>query len=177
MLRCLVEVKLELEWRTALMELMERIAVTETVCVRFRIERIAAQIELSPFLRIGEHLLGGGHIDELLLGELLLIAMVRVRMPFLGGPPVCLDDLLLGGRSFHVENLVVVATFGLFLQFTRLLDALFGALQVLVQFGGALEVTNCYAENTSKRLITCTSVLCTTLTMIGTRFDFEAVSF
>lgn len=136
--------ELELERRTALVELMERIAVAETstIRVRFRIQRINAQIELLPFRRIGEHLFGSGHIDKLLFGHFLLIAVVRVRMPFLGGLPVRLDDLLLGRRPLDVQDFVVVALLRLFLEFARPFDALLGAGGVFVLFGSGLEVSN-----------------------------------
>lgn len=98
------------------MELMEGVALTESaVCIGLGVQRIDAHIELSSFLGVGEHLLGRGHIDELLFGHFLLISLIRIRMPFLRGFSVRFDDFLFRRRSFHVEDFVIISAFGLLL--------------------------------------------------------------
>lgn len=133
----------ELERRSTLVELMEGIALAETtVGVRFRVQRIDSLVKLPSLLRIGQHFFGRGHINKLFLCHFLLVAVIRVGMPFLRSFPVGLDDFLFGCRLFHVQDLVVVSSFRLFLQLSCSLYALFGALEVFVQLQCRLVVSN-----------------------------------
>lgn len=138
----LIEVELELE-RRSMLEVMEWIlAVEAAALIRLRIQWIHTHVELFPLLRIGKHLLGGRHIDELLLGHFLLIALISVRMPFLGHFAICFYDLLLGRRPRHTQNLIIISTFGLLLPRLHILDAFFGPLQVLVDLKRRLIIVN-----------------------------------
>lgn len=89
--------ELELEGR-AVLEVLEGRAVEGPVAARrVRVQRVGAGVELRALVRVREHLLGGRHVDELLLRQLLLLALEVVRVPLLRRAPVRLHDLLLAG--------------------------------------------------------------------------------
>lgn len=67
-----------------------------TVLRRLRVQRVLSHVELLPLLRIRQHVLRVGNVDELLLCVLLLLGVLEiVRVPFLGEFPVRLFDLSL----------------------------------------------------------------------------------
>lgn len=126
-----------------MLEMMEWIVAMEAATLlTLWIQWIDAHIELFAFFWIGEHLFSCRDIDEFLFGQFLLIALIRIRMPFLSHFTICFDNLLLCRRSWHTQYLIIISTFGLFLPCFNSFDALFGSLQVLIDFQRRLIIVN-----------------------------------
>lgn len=79
---------------------------TTAACASHLLRRLAVHVVLTPLRLIGEHLVGLGHLLELLAG--IRVVLVGVGVVLLRQLVVCLFNVLGAGLFVHSQDLVVV---------------------------------------------------------------------